>query len=193
MIKNGSILIVSALSVLVLSSCSRGVIETVDKSVEYQSAKALPPLKKERAGVSTNTVVASNDESQFASVIAQVVNSDKSESPRLVIKSDPKTSWKYLDHKLKVSDVTVYNRNQTAGFFSVGCGGTSDIPVFEQSKGGFSIPLLKRKKKTTVTEYCRLQVTSARKKKTEVTFFNRYGQDISGQYVDDLLARISNN
>ena len=185
--KSVSILLISIVSVLLLSSCSRGTVTTVDKSVEYKSAKSLPPLKKDREGFESEQKYQNN--SQQTSVRAEIFK-DKNEVSRLSVKSRFEDAWQYLDYQLNAANVTVYNRNESAGIFSVGCGDVADIPEFKK-KGGFRI--LKRKKRTTETEYCILQVDSARRKTTTVTFLNRYGKITGGSYVDDLFGRLSNN
>ena len=182
-----SILLISIASVLVLSSCSRGTVTTVDKSVEYKSAKSLPPLKKDREGFNSEQKYQNNNQQK---TIRAEVFKDKNDVSRLSVKSRFDGAWQYLDYQLKAANVTVYNRNESAGVFSVGCGDVADIPEFKK-KSGFRI--LKRKKKVTETEYCILQVDSARRKTTTVTFLNRYGKITGGSYVDDLFGQLSNN
>jgi len=148
------------------------VVKTVDSSVEYQSAQSLPVLNKEHV---SNKTASSEQKVQQSSVSAEVFK-NKQNLPSLRVKSG--------------YNVTVYNRNKIAGFFSVGCGDVANIPEFKK-KSRFRI--LKRKKKVKETEYCILQVTPARKKLTSVTFLNRYGKESSGSYVNDLLGRLSNN
>jgi len=46
MIKKSSFIFVSLLSVVLLTSCSKKTVKTVDASVNYKTAKKLPPLNK---------------------------------------------------------------------------------------------------------------------------------------------------
>ena len=186
MFKNGSVLIISLLSVMTLSSCSRGVIQTVDKSVEYQSAKSLPLLTHP----THDEIEAANSKAAYSSSVTAVVEKDKDDLPRLMIKGKIDDAWAYLDHQLEAADVTVYNRNQSAGIFSIGCGDIIDIPEFKQ-KGGFKI--FKRRKKVIETEYCQLQVAQARRKTTSAVVLNRYGKAVGGDYVDGLFDSILKN
>ena len=55
MIKKSVVLFTSLICVSVLTSCSRGTVTTVDKSVDYQSAQSLPSLTKERPASSVDS------------------------------------------------------------------------------------------------------------------------------------------
>lgn len=192
MMKKGSIVLVALLCLVVLASCSRGKIETVDKSVDYQSARSIPPLKHpdhsneapQELDQSLQTITLPETQN---GVFAKIIQ-DKQGLPLLLIESEFDQAWEYLDDQLKRKNVTVYNRSKEAGIFSVGCGDIADIPTFEKKSGGWTI--FNRRKKTVVTEYCTLHVTAARKKTTSAAVMNRYGQVVGGDYVNGLLERI---
>jgi len=187
MVKNGSILCISLLSVMTLASCSRGAIETVDKSVDYKSAQSLPAL---RHPVHDDASSASSTKRVVDSSVTATLEQDKEGLPRLMINGRIDDAWQYLEQKLEAANVTVYNRNQSAGIFSIGCGGIADIPEFNK-KSGFKI--LKRRKKVVETEYCQLQVAPSRRKTTSAIVVNRYGKVLGGDYVDGLFASILKN
>lgn len=189
MINQRSIALLVLLSVLTLTSCSRGVVKTVDASVEYQSAKNLPSLTKERpaSSVDSDTTQSVAISEKIKSVTANTVK-DKENIPRLSINSKVDVAWEYLDVRLQQANITVYNRNQEAGLFSIGCADTADS--VKKKRGWFSF---KSRKKVKDTEYCTLKIERARRKSTSVSMLNRQGDAVSGPYVDSLFKRILNN
>ena len=162
-----------------ISACSkRKVVVTSDDSVEYKSARSLPPLIKPTQGTSPSVA---STESQVESVSnlepVQSANVDKvvapsgidsasvqpsvkavirskSNSTRLSIDSGWDAAWVYLTEKLKGSDLTVFSRNKSAGRIAIGC---SDVGegVIETKAGGWSIF---NRKKPQASEYCSLQM-----------------------------------
>jgi len=199
MIKKGSILLLTLFGVALLTSCSKGKIETVDKSIDYQNARSIPPLKHpdhsndvpENLDQSLQTITLEQPQVANPNAVKAAIIKDKEGLPLLLVNSEYEQAWQYLDNQLKQKNITVYNRNKEAGLFSIGCGDIENIPVFEEKSGGWTI--FKRRKKTVVREYCTLHVTPARKKSTSAAVMNRYGQVVGGDYVNGLFERIVNN
>jgi len=201
MIKKGSILLMALLSVSLLVSCSRGPVKTVDKSVEYESARSLPPLKHpdhsndvaEQVEQAQPTVITLENEpiTETINLLESNIIQDKQGLPLLLIESEFEQAWNYIDTQMRNKNITVYNRNKEAGVFSIGCSDIPDVPAFEGKSGGWTI--FSRRKKTTVTEYCALHVTPARKKTTSAAVMNRYGQVVGGDYVGNLFESIVDN
>lgn len=195
MMNKWSIVSLTLVSVLTLTSCIRGPIQTEDASVDYTSAASFPPLKKhaddasdETSNSSTvsQTVTATSD---LASIDARIIR-NKQGLPTLLIAGDVNRSWAYLDEQLQKANVTIYNRNQSAGLFGVACGDVKDEATIEKkSRWTF----FNRKKRTIETEYCTLKATAARKRTTTVSMLSRQGNTVGGPYVDALFERILNN
>lgn len=198
-------------------------ISTEDNSADYKSAQALPPLKKPSRAVapqSTNTEVvgtevkksaarsiskelttegnAVNDgavensatpvpKSETAVVEANVV-AGKSGEVRLEVAADLDRTWDYLSANLQKSDITIFSRNRAAGRFSIGCANIAAAPTVSTS-GRWSF--FNRNKQQNL-EYCALQAVEKRGS-TIVSVLNRAGEEVSGEYSNNVFSRILNN
>lgn len=189
MIKKSVVLFTSLICVSVLTSCSRGTVTSVDKSVDYQSAQSIPSLIKEPTpeAIALSQGIAASVKPE--NVTASIVKDKKGQSS-LLVSAKLNDAWNYVDYALERADVTVYDRNKTAGVFSVGCGDVIE-PFDPPKKRGWN--LLKRKKKIRETEYCVLKAESARRKTTKVSLLNRKGDPMPENYATDLYQRILNN
>jgi len=209
------------LATLSLSACGGGKnVSTKDNSAEYKSARALPPLKKpsgteavvsapnatapevvsESAQSNTPAIVAdnSNQESSASavaaeeskvdsSVISASVTTDKPGQARLEIAADFDQAWDYLSSSLQKSDITVFSRNKEAGRFSIGCANIAAAPTVTKS-GRWSF--FNRSKENL--EYCALQAIGKRGS-TTVSVLNRAGEEVSGEYSNEVFGRLLNN
>ena len=189
MIKKSAVLLTTLICVSVLTSCSRGTVTTVDKSVNYQSAQSIPSLIKEPTPEAIAVSQGITESVKPENVTASIVKDKKGQSS-LLVAAKLNDAWNYLDYALENANVTVYDRNKVAGVFSVGCGDVIE-PFDPPKKGGWG--LFKRKKKIRETEYCILKAQAARKKTTTVSLLNRKGNPMTDNYATDLYQRILNN
>ena len=207
------VLVVATLSV---SACGRNkIVNTVDDSAEYKSAKALPPLQKPRSidpkpviasqpAVTESVVSTQTAATEDQKVVAAPVTSSESKpassadseiviannKAKLIINSDLDSAWGLLTNSLTNSELTVFSRNKTAGRIAIGCAEIgNDTQSSVKRAGGWSI--FSRKKQRT-SEYCALQ-TQERKGQTLVRVLDRTGEEVTAEYGRVILARVFNN
>ena len=96
-------------------------------------------------------------------------------------------AWNYLSANLKNSDITVHNRNRTAGRFAIGCGNLEESTTVTK-RGGWSIFTRKPKKQ----EHCSMQLLTSRSV-TLVTLNNRSGIEIAADSAKEVFMRLLNN
>jgi len=189
--KKGSVLLISLFFVLTLTSCSKGTVKTVDKSVEYHSAEKLPPLNKHATGAragADGTLIPSRKVKTQTKLDASLRQTKKGVS-FLVINSKPAEAWGELEEALDSANVTVYGRNKEAGQFFVSCGDDGALTDVEKKR---RIALFKRKK-VKEAEYCALQSSKSRRRTTTVKFVDRKGKPVKTGYATELYGRILNN
>jgi len=214
-LKRGLSALALTLLVLLLSACGGKKVSTKDNSVDYKSAQALPPLKKSSRVVVTPPVTPTPEvsEASLPSVVqAEPINepqkpvasaneankqtpqfnanvvSAKSGQARLEVEADFDQAWDYLSSSLQKSDLTVFSRNKAAGRFSIGCSTFAAAPTVVKS-GRWSIF---NRNKQKILEHCALQVLE-RRGTTVVSVLNRAGEEVSGEYSNDVFSRILNN
>jgi len=188
--KKGSVLLTSLLCVLALTSCSKGKVVTVDKSVEYHSAEKLPPLNKHANGAragADGVLIPNRPAKTPTKIDASLLNTNK--GSQLVINAKRDQAWEDLEAALDNANVTVYGRNREAGQFFVSCG--DEGPITEEEKRR-RIFLFKRKK-IKETEYCALQTAKHRRQTTAVKLVDRKGKQMTGSYATELYDRILSN
>jgi uncharacterized lipoprotein len=202
-----------ACAFLSLSACGGAKkVSTKDNSTEYKSARALAPLKKPSRVVSTarkNPVVGtastqvstqersvsvpletadSRGEIRQNLVIESNIVTVKSGQARLQIMADFDQAWEQLNANLQASDLTVFSRNKAAGRFSIGCLNLEAAPeVIKKGRWSFF-----NRDKQEEREYCALQVISKRGLST-VSVLNRAGEEVSAEYSNSVLKRLTNN
>lgn len=141
-------------------------------------------------GVSDNT--AQDDSGQGSTSEADVLSSSvvagKSGEMRLQVEAGFEETWDYLSASLQKSDITVFSRNKAAGRFSIGCANIAAAPTVSTS-GRWSF--FNRSKQQNL-EYCALQALEKRGI-TVVSVLNRAGEEVSGEYSNDVFSRILNN
>ena len=189
--QKGSVLLISLLCVLTLTSCSKGKVETVDKSVEYHSAEKLPPLNKHATGAragADGTLIPSKTAKVQTKLDASLHHTKKG-THLMIINAKQDQAWGDLETALDNANVTVYGRNKEAGQFFVSCGDEGPITDAEKRR---RISLFRRKK-VKETEYCALQTSKRRRKTTVVEFVDRKGKPIKTTYATELYNRILNN
>jgi len=188
MIKKSVVLVSSLICVSVLTGCSRGVVTTVDKSVNYQSAQSIPSLVKEPAGNIVTTSPHVNNKVKPENITASIITNKKG-AQSLRINAKPVAAWDYMDAALQKAGITIYSRRYEAGMFFVGCGDEGELST-ETKRRGWSF--LKRKK-VREAEYCGLEARHGRKKTTTVTLVDRKGEAMNNSYSADLYERILNH
>ena len=194
------------LLVMSISACGGKKVATSDNSVEYKTAQALPPLKKpsrvvvtpknatdiSATEVGSNSASLATDEAAEPVIEDQVINasvvSAKSGEARLEVEASFDQAWDYLSSSLQKSDLTVFSRNKEAGRFAIGCGDFAAAPTVVKS-GRWSF--FNRSKQENL-EHCALQVVQKRKTAV-VSVLNRAGEEVSGEYSNQLFNRILNN
>ena len=210
---------VSLIATCLLTGCNnKRIVQTVDDSAEYKSARALPPLIKPSASpvsapeiddqpsvpedvvlaepeapvAVTQTVAVAEPEPETHStqrtLTARVVETRGGHS-KLLIDAPLVEAWAYLAANLQKSDVTIFSRNETAGRFAIGCADIPEKAVRVQKRGGWSIFT---REKSEPSEYCGLQ-TVEEKGQTAVTVLNRAGLVVSAESSNKIFARILNN
>ena len=205
------------LATLSLSACGGGKnISSKDSSAEYKSAQSLPPLKKPSGteaivsapgattpevasesaqntvadnsnDVSRPAVVTANESEVGSSTISASVTTNKPGQARLEIAADFDQAWDYLSSSLQKSDITVFSRNKEAGRFSIGCANIAAAPTVTRS-GRWSF--FNRSKENL--EHCALQAIGKRGS-TTVSVLNRAGEEVSGEYSNEVFGRLLNN
>lgn len=119
-------------------------------------------------------------------IIARVIESEE-DVVRLQIDGGFETAWSYVSSNLRKSDITVHNRNRSAGRFAIGCGKLADSPTVIKH-GGWSIFSRKPERQ----EYCAIQLL-ANKSVTLVTLNNRDGGEIAAESAKQVFTRLLNN
>lgn len=185
MIKQGSALLTSLLCVVLLTSCSKGTVKTVDASVEYNSAKSLPALQKRDAGAQA----ISQTKAQLPTSFDGSVVSDKKGS-FILMNVEDEVAWNHLEAALDSANITVYGRSKEGGLFFVSCG--PDAVPAERAKAK-RILFFKSKLKFSHKEYCSLITKSVRKKKTSVTLLDQNGKRVISSYSKEMYNRIVSN
>ncbi|GHA00824.1 hypothetical protein GCM10008090_07330 [Arenicella chitinivorans] len=210
-------IMLSLIAACLLTGCNnKRIIQTVDDSAEYQSARALPPLIKPSGSPASEPVlddepempedvVITEPEEPAVAVQAAPVSEPVSQAPqrtltarvvetrdgrsKLLIDAPLTEAWAYLAANLQKSDVTIFSRNETAGRFAIGCTDIPEQAVRVQKRGGWSIFT---RDKTEPSEYCGLQ-TVEEKGQTAVTVLNRAGVVVPAESSNKIFARILNN
>lgn len=206
--ERGLLMLLVIFVALSLSACGGAKkIATKDDSADYKSAQALPPLKKPSravaaAAVETNVEAGAEPSIESAepeeattqdlaaantTISASVVNGNSGQA-RLEVAADFDRAWDYLSSNLQKSDLTVFSRNKEAGSFSIGCANIAAAPtVTKSSRWSFF-----NRGKQQNFEYCALQLVEKRGT-TIVSFLNRAGEEVSGEYSNEVFSRILNN
>lgn len=186
MIKQWPVLLTTILCVALLTSCGKkDAVKTVDASVEYQSAKSLPPLQHKENVLSGTTSIAP----EITSFDGQVLNDNK--GSYVVINSRGDSAWNQLEAGLYRANITVYGRNKEAGMFFISCG-DEPVTTIEKRKPG-ALSIFKGKRNFIEKEYCFLYTTPARQKKTAVTFMSRDGYRVISNYSKEIYSRLVSN
>ena len=110
-----------------------------------------------------------------------------SNSARLQIEEGFTIAWEYLSDNLKQSDITVYNKNQAAQRFAIGCGDMEEQSLASK-RGGWSFFNRKPQK----SEHCSLQLASS-KSNTTVAVLSRSGEEVAASAAKELFSRLLNN
>ena len=117
---------------------------------------------------------------------SQVVDGE-SGTAQLLINAGFAGAWNYLSGNLQRSDITVHNRNQSAGTIAIGCA-EMDQAVTVASPGRWSI----FKRQPQKSEYCGLRLV-AKSKSTLVQVLSRSGAEVLADDARSLFARLLNN
>jgi uncharacterized lipoprotein len=213
------IFLTTVIAACLLTGCNnKRIIQTVDDSADYKSAKTLPPLIKPSGAPANEPVL--DDEPEMP---ADVVVAAPEKAPELVVEQTPELqepvavpatrtltarvtemrggrsklvidapfseAWTYLAANLQKSDITIFTRNESAGLFSIGCADIPQESVRVEKRGGWSIFTRDNKEPS---EYCGLQTTQD-KDQTVVTVLNRAGVVVPAASSNKIFARILNN
>lgn len=123
--------------------------------------------------------------------VKQIVNArviePNANSARLQIEDGFIGAWEFLSDNLKRSDITVYNKNQSAQRFAIGCGDMEEEPQVTK-RGGWSF----FNKKPQKTEHCSLQLASS-KSNTTAAVLSRSGEEVAASAAKELFSRLLNN
>jgi len=193
-----------------LSACgTRKVVVTSDDSVDYKSARSLPPLIKPAQDtapsvestvsqvvsesnsepvLSTNAETAAVSSDLNSASIQPNVNAvlkSKSNFTRLSIDSDFDTAWVYLAEKLRSSDLTVFSRNKSAGRIAIGCSDVGD-EITEVKAGRWSIF---NRRTPQASEYCSLQLNK-KGGEIQVSVLDRVGVETTVEKARLILEQL---
>lgn len=190
---------------LCLASCgSSGKKSTKDASVNYKTARQLPPLKKppktaaESVAVSevavdgapqSGDIVVAESVKTPASQVSTKITEVKKNTARLTMDSEFDVAWEYLADKLSQSSITVFSRNKAAGRIAIGCS-AYDLPQSEdRDSGGWAIF---NRRRSNDEEYCSLSVSSSRSD-TVVSAHDREGDEIGKAGATLVFEKLLNN
>ncbi|MEM7358697.1 MAG: hypothetical protein AAF431_06360 [Pseudomonadota bacterium] len=167
--------------------------------IEEQPAPAEQPIQAEPVqaesvqaeSLQTEPVQVAAVEPQPSMPVEEVISArviqPRDDVARLQIDSGFDAAWNYLSTNLKNSDITVHNRNRTAGRFAIGCGNLEESTTVTK-RGGWSIFTRKPKKQ----EHCSMQLLTSRSV-TLVTLNNRSGVEIAADSAKEVFMRLLNN
>ena len=191
MIKKSSFIFVSLLSVVLLTSCAKKTVKkTVAASVNYKTAKKLPPLNK-HSTLDNSEIYAQDNFVQNKPKLEASLKQTRKGSPFILIDSKPKVAWDQLEAALDRANVTVYGRNKEAGQFFVSCGDDNSQPISTKKDKRFLI--FKSKVSYSPTEYCALLTDKYRGNKTSVKLVSRKGKIMKNEYANTLYNKILSN
>lgn len=172
--------------VLTLAACGgRGTVVTKDDSAEYQSAQALPPLKK--PGYPTNVSVSDSANSSVPEVSVEVVERKK-DSLVLQINADADTSWQVLSQLLRKSDLTVHVRNKDAQRVAIGCAGIDEQSDADSTKKRGWV-FSRSRRDNNDDAHCSLQMSS-KKSSSTVKVLKRDGEEVAPEMAQLLFTRL---
>jgi len=175
-----------ALILATLMACSGNkVVVTTDDSADYQSARQLPPLKKDVNDAVVTSAYPGSIVGQSGAVTMSIeqVSDDVT---RLNINAGIEDAWNSLLNDVRNSEVTLQGRNQAANQIEVGCGAIDD-GAEESNEEGWSLF-----DNELIHEYCILQLNENRNQ-TRVQLLNRRGQEVPSSDAMTIFNKIINN
>ena len=120
------------------------------------------------------------------SISSKVVDGEAG-TAQLVINAGFEEAWNYLSGNMQRSNITVHNRNQSAGAIAIGCA-DMDQTATVASPGRWSI----FKRQPQKSEHCGLRLI-ANSKQTIVQVLSRSGAEVLADDARSLFARLLNN
>jgi len=168
---------------------SASVAEQADSDVIREEAVVAENLIEDSSAVTAEPIT---EPVTLPSTPNPVLNAsvvrEKSGQARLEVAAGFEQAWQYLSSNLQKSDLTVFSRNKEAGRFSIGCANIAAAPTVVKS-GRWSFFNRDRQENQ---EYCALQAVEKRGT-TIVSVLNRAGEEVSGEYSNNVFSRILNN
>ena len=143
------------------------------------AAKSAPESSMQAAGNA-------DQDKSLGAIRAQVVDGE-SGTAQLVINAGFEGAWNYLSSNLQRSNITVHNRNQSAGAIAIGCA-DMDQAATVASPGRWSV----FKRQPQKSEHCGLRLI-AKNKQTVVQVLSRSGAQMLADDARSLFARLLNN
>lgn len=175
-----------------LTACTSSKRMTrVDDSVEYKSARALPPLKYERnqavsVAPSGNTASADNGVVSIGggavNVQAELIASTRGYK-RLQLMSVGREAWNYTRQKAKESGLSIFSRDFASGRIYIGCGDIDSVAK-PAKKSGWTV--FKRDEQSAAADHCSLKLNEEGGK-TVVRVLNKAGVEVVAEQAEPIL------
>ncbi len=170
------------------------VVVDLEPSLEIEESENIieeVELEEERIGSEVTDSSKVTEQASPINTKKHIINSRVIESNdngvRLQIEEGFAGAWGFLSENLKRSNITVYNKNQSALRFAIGCGDMEEEPLVTK-RGGWSF----FNKKPQKTEHCSLQLASS-KANTTVAVLSRSGDEVAASAAKELFSRLLNN
>ena len=171
--------VVAETSVATVATGTNEPVQTPSIAAPEVASKPAPEASKQAPS-------SANQEKMSDSIRSQVIDGE-SGTAQLMVNAGFEGAWSYVSGNLQRSDITVYNRNQSAATIAIGCADMDQAGTVA-TPGRWSI----FKRQPQKSEHCGLRFT-AEKKQTLVQVLSRSGAEVRGDDARSLFARLLNN